>query len=179
MTIQVKRKKSKVKRSGVPHFCLLPFYFLLPVVRPGKMIRQVLGSLFRKAATTRYPFVKAQVPERFRGRIRFTPDKCVGCKACMRDCPAGAITIRQVPSSQLPVNSGRADRTTLLGTDDCQLPTGRKKFEAEFDSARCIYCSQCVDSCPRAALETTPEFELAQCDPTRLKVVFHAEEKRD
>lgn len=122
------------------------------MVRPGKMIRQVLDSLFRKAATTRYPFTKAQVPKDLRGRIRFMPDKCVGCKACMRDCPAGAITIRNI---------------------------GDKKFEAEFDIARCIYCSQCVDSCPRAALETTPEFELAQCDPTKLKVVFHAKEEKD
>jgi formate hydrogenlyase subunit 6/NADH:ubiquinone oxidoreductase subunit I len=116
------------------------------------MIRQVLDSLFHKAATTRYPFVKAPMPKDFRGKLKFTPEKCVGCKACMRDCPTGAITIRQV---------------------------GDKKFEAEIDLARCIYCAQCVDSCPRGALETTPEFELAQQDPTKLKVVFHAEESED
>jgi formate hydrogenlyase subunit 6/NADH:ubiquinone oxidoreductase subunit I len=112
------------------------------------MIRQVLDSLFKKAATTRYPFVKAQMPKDFRGKLRFAPEKCVGCKACMRDCPTGAITIRKV---------------------------GEKKFEAEIDLARCIYCAQCVDSCPRGALEATPEFELAQQDPTKLKVVFHAD----
>jgi len=118
------------------------------MIRPGRMIRQVLDSLFRKAATTRYPFVKARMPKGFRGKIRFTPEKCVGCKACMRDCPAGAITIRKV---------------------------GEKKFEAEIDIAQCIYCAQCVDSCPRGALEATPEFELAQRDRTKLKVVFHAD----
>lgn len=118
------------------------------MIRPGRMIREVLHSLFRKAATTRYPFVKAQMPKDFRGKIKFTPAKCIGCKACMRDCPAGAITIRKV---------------------------GEKKFEAEIDIARCIYCAQCVDSCPRKALESTPEFELAQRDPTKLKVVFHAD----
>jgi formate hydrogenlyase subunit 6/NADH:ubiquinone oxidoreductase subunit I len=117
------------------------------MIRPGKMILQVLQSLFKKAATTRYPFVKAQMPKGFRGKLRFTPEKCIGCKACMRDCPAGAITIRKV---------------------------GEKKFEAEIDLARCISCAQCVDSCPRGALESTPEFELAQLDPTKLKVVFHA-----
>jgi formate hydrogenlyase subunit 6/NADH:ubiquinone oxidoreductase subunit I len=50
-----------------------------------------------------------------------------------------------------------------------------KKFEAEFDLSRCIYCAQCVDSCPRDALEATPEFELAQQDRTKLKVVFHGD----
>ncbi len=135
------------------------------MIRPGRMIRQVLDSLFRKTATTRYPFVKAQMPEKFRGKLRFTPEKCIGCKACMRDCPAGAITIRQVGEVPPPPNS----------------PTGKpiKKFEAEIDLSRCIYCAQCVDSCPRGALESTPEFELAQRDHDKLKVVFHAEEKKE
>lgn len=122
------------------------------MIRPGKMIYQVLGSLFKKAATTRYPFVKAQMPKDFRGKLRFTPERCIGCKACMRDCPADAITIRKV---------------------------GEKKFEAEIDLAKCISCAQCVYSCPRNALEATPEFELAQQDRTKLKVVFHAEEKQE
>jgi formate hydrogenlyase subunit 6/NADH:ubiquinone oxidoreductase subunit I len=131
------------------------------MIRPGRMIRQVLDSLRRKAATTRYPFVKAEMPKDFRGKIRFTPEKCIGCKACMRDCPAGAITIRQVGEVPPPPDS----------------PTGKpvKKFEAEFDLSRCIYCAQCVDSCPRDALEATPEFELAQQDRTKLKVVFHGD----
>jgi formate hydrogenlyase subunit 6/NADH:ubiquinone oxidoreductase subunit I len=122
------------------------------MIRPGKMIRQVLQSLFQKTATTRYPFVPARMPKGFRCQLRFTPDQCIGCKACMRDCPAAAITIRKV---------------------------GEKKFEAEIDLARCLSCAQCVDSCPRAALEVTPEFELAQRDPAKLKVVFHAEENKD
>ncbi|MCX5647207.1 MAG: 4Fe-4S binding protein [Phycisphaerae bacterium] len=117
------------------------------MIRPGKMILQVLQSLFQKPATTRYPFVKAPMPKGFRGKLRFTSERCIGCRACMRDCPAAAITIRKV---------------------------GEKKFEAEIDLARCISCAQCVDSCPRDALEATPEFELAQLDPTKLKVVFHA-----
>ena len=122
------------------------------MIRPGKMIHQVLGSLFKKAATTRYPFVKAEMPKDFRGKLQFTPERCIGCKACMRDCPAGAITIRKV---------------------------GEKKFEAEIDLAKCISCAQCVYSCPRNALEATPEFELAQQDRTKLKVVFHAEETKE
>jgi formate hydrogenlyase subunit 6/NADH:ubiquinone oxidoreductase subunit I len=116
--------------------------------RPGKMISQVLGSLFKKPATSKYPFVKKAMPKNFRGKLRFYPEKCIGCRMCMRDCPSGAITIRTV---------------------------GEKKFEAEIDLAKCIYCGQCVDSCPKKALESTPEFELAQLDEGKLKVVFSAE----
>jgi NADH-quinone oxidoreductase subunit I len=135
------------------------------MIRPGKMIHQVLGSLFKKAATTRYPFVKAQMPKDFRGKLRFTPERCIGCKACMRDCPAGAITIRQV--GEVPP---APDSTTGKPV---------KLFEAEIDLAKCISCAQCVYSCPRNALEATPEFELAQQDRTKLKVVFHAEETKE
>jgi formate hydrogenlyase subunit 6/NADH:ubiquinone oxidoreductase subunit I len=116
--------------------------------RPGKMMSQVLQSLFKKPATTSYPFVKKAMPKNFRGKLRFHPEKCIGCKMCMKDCPSGAITIRQ---------------------------TGEKKFEAVIDLDKCIYCAQCVDTCPKKALEATPEFELAQLDHKKLKVVFSAD----
>ena len=49
---------------------------------------------------------------------------------------------------------------------------GENQFEAEFDLSRCIYCAQCVDTCPKKALEPTPDVELAVLDRAKLKVVF-------
>ena len=115
--------------------------------RPGRMIREVLRSIGRKPATIRYPAVKVTMPARFRGRLKFDSSKCIGCRLCMRDCPAEAITIRKV---------------------------GEKRFEAEIDISRCIMCAQCVDSCPKKALESTGEFELAQVKRDQLKLIFHA-----
>ena len=113
--------------------------------RPGKMTSQVLRSLFKKPATSSYPFVKKPMPKNFRGKLMFHPDKCIGCKICMRDCPSAAITIK---------------------------PVGEKKFIAEIDLAKCIYCAQCVDSCMKKALEATKEFELAVLDREKLKVTY-------
>ena len=116
-------------------------------MRAGKMLRQVLHSVVRKPATVNYPTVPAVMPNRFRGKLRFTPELCIGCKLCMKDCPSGAIVINKV---------------------------GDKRFEAVIDLSRCVYCAQCVDTCPKKALMATAEFELAQLDPRKLKVTFHA-----
>ena len=120
------------------------------MIRPGKMIKLVLETLFKKPATTAYPFVKAVMPDKFRGKLKFYPERCIGCKLCMRDCPSNAITIRKV---------------------------GEKQFECDIDLGKCIYCAQCVDSCMKKALESTKEFELASLDREKLKVTFRDNSK--
>ena len=122
------------------------------MIRPGKMVKQVLESLFKKPATSKYPFKKSAMPNHYRGKIIFHPELCIGCKMCVRDCPSNAIIINKV---------------------------AEKKFEAEFNLAKCIYCAQCVDSCMKKALESTKEFELAVLDKKKLKVIFGADIKED
>lgn len=116
------------------------------MIRPGKMLRQVLASIFKKPATSQYPFKKSAMPDNYRGKIVFHAEKCIGCKFCMKDCPANAIIITK---------------------------TGDKQYECAIDLGKCIYCAQCVDSCPKKALEATKEFELAVLDRDTLKVTYH------
>ncbi|MBU1726620.1 MAG: 4Fe-4S binding protein [Candidatus Omnitrophica bacterium] len=121
-------------------------------MKPGRMLYQVLSSLFKKTATLDYPHDKSQKIKGFRGRLKAYPQRCIGCKMCMRDCPSQAIIIKEV---------------------------GSKQFEAQIDLSKCIYCGQCADVCPKMALEITDEFELAQFDPEKLKIVFHVELKKN
>ena len=122
------------------------------MIRPGKIAKLLIQSLFKKPATLNYPSERTGMPKGFRGKIKFNPELCIGCKMCMRDCPSGAIEIRKL---------------------------GEKQFEAEINLGKCIYCGQCVDSCPKQALEITAEFELAQLNPDKLKVILNAETKND
>ena len=114
---------------------------------PGKMAREVLRHSIMTPATCNYPFEKEEMPDNFRGKIVFISENCIGCKICIRDCPARAIQINKV---------------------------AEKVFEAEFRLDRCVYCAQCVDSCPRKALESSKEYELAQVDPEKFRITFHA-----
>jgi formate hydrogenlyase subunit 6/NADH:ubiquinone oxidoreductase subunit I len=114
--------------------------------RPGKMIKLVLSQLFRKPATNLYPAEKMDMPDKFRGKLKFDSKKCIGCKLCMRDCPTNAIVIHK--------------------TED-------NKFEAHIDLSKCIYCAQCVDVCPKKALDPTPDIELAQLDRAKLRIIFN------
>lgn len=118
---------------------------------PGRMIIEVLKSLFKKPATVLYPAVKSRPSKTLRGKLKFYQEKCIGCKICERDCPADAIKVRKI---------------------------GEKLFEVELDMAKCIYCAQCVDSCPKDALDYTDNFELAGLDKNKLKVLLDAGDEK-
>lgn len=115
---------------------------------PGKMMRELLSNMLAKPATTQYPAVKLVMPERFRGKILFHAEKCVGCKLCVKDCPTAAIEIRKM-----------AD----------------KKYDCIIDCSMCIFCAQCVESCTKKALEATKDFELAGTDRQKMIVTFAAD----
>ena len=112
---------------------------------PGKMIEYVLRSLLKKPVTVKYPAEKFVMPKNFRGKLNFDPAKCSGCQICVKDCPTNAIQITKI---------------------------GDKKFRAEIDLGKCIYCAQCVDVCPKKALMITPDYELAEFERGKLKIIF-------
>ncbi|MDD5528409.1 MAG: NADH-quinone oxidoreductase subunit I [bacterium] len=108
---------------------------------------ELLKHLFRKTATVDYPFQKLVAPEGFRGTPVLYPEKCIVCKACVRDCPAEALEIVSVSETE-------------------------KKFKMTIHNDRCVHCAQCVDSCPTDAMGMNKEFELAVFDRHNLKIEY-------
>jgi len=112
---------------------------------PGKILPLTLKNFASKPTTVSYPAAAADGKKQFpdvRGMIVHNPELCVGCTACMRDCPSQAIEIVKV-----------AD----------------KQFKAIIRMDKCIFCAQCVDTCPKGAQQYTKEFELAAFDKAALQ----------
>lgn len=113
------------------------------------IVAEIIKQMFKKPATNTFPvkympksiisFLKSgkeihapvEAPPRYRGKLIYHRDKCVGCEQCGRICPANVIQF---------------------------IPEEKK---VRFYLARCTFCSQCVDICPVDAIEISDEFLLA------------------
>ncbi len=117
------------------------------------ILKTLLSQLFTRPPTNRFPakympksvtvfLSKVQagqaeivppvpVPPKFRGKIAYNREKCIGCQMCIRVCPAKVIEF---------------------------LPEVKK---IRMHVARCTFCAQCVDACPVNALDVSPEFLIA------------------
>src|SRR4030066_531278 len=118
--------------------------------RVSPMIKELLSNLFAKPATCKYPFVKAEVAEGFRGLQVFDIDLCISCGLCSRDCPAKAIEMVEVDGKRRPL----------------------------FHLDQCIFCYQCAESCPRNAIKSSGIFELATTDKSALVVKPESNSKK-
>jgi len=106
-------------------------------MRAGRLLRDMLRSLFRRPVTRRYPSEQRPVPPRLRGALQFDPTHCTGCCLCEKDCPAQALELVMV------------DRAA-------------KRFVLRYHLDRCTFCAQCVQTCRFGCLQMSNErWELA------------------
>jgi formate hydrogenlyase subunit 6/NADH:ubiquinone oxidoreductase subunit I len=117
------------------------------------LVPELLKQLFRRPATNPFPsrylppsvtgfLAKVSwgeaainppvpVPPRYRGKIVYDRESCIGCQLCLKVCPAHAIEF---------------------------LPETKR---VRIYITQCIFCSQCNDICPKDSLHMSPEFLLA------------------
>jgi formate hydrogenlyase subunit 6/NADH:ubiquinone oxidoreductase subunit I len=120
------------------------------------MIPQLLAQMFKKPFTNKHPrkYIPSSstdflrdvqdgkatmnqpigTPEKFRGKIVYDKEKCIGCKLCLTVCPSEAIVFKDE----------------------------EKKIRIYL--ARCTFCAQCNDICPVNCLSMSGEFLLADTD---------------
>ncbi|MDR1404553.1 MAG: 4Fe-4S dicluster domain-containing protein [Candidatus Methanoplasma sp.] len=94
----------------------------------------ILGSLFRRPATAKYPAVPREWEERTRGRIEIDASECILCGMCARKCPADALAV------------DKAEATW------------------EIDMMGCVQCGHCTEICPKKCLRMEKEYTAPDCD---------------
>lgn len=108
--------------------------------------KTVMRNLFSKPATTSYPAVPREYPDRTRGHVEINIEDCILCGLCMRSCPPGAIKV---------------DRA------------GKQWTIARFD---CIQCGYCVEKCPKKCLSIVPGYTTPDTAKSVEKVTKPEEE---
>ncbi len=118
-----------------------------------KGLTLTIQNFFKKPVTLRYPEVRYELPDNFRGAqiLKRNPDgteRCVGCGLCPEICPSDAIT--------------------LITSEDEE---GEKRVDFyQIHLGLCIFCGFCQEVCPVNAVWMGEDYELSTTDPSRLKV---------
>jgi len=98
--------------------------------------KEALKNLFKSPVTKKYPQVAADIPEGYRGKIKFDADTCVGCGMCIRVCAAGSIEKKIIQKE------------------------GAQEITMTFNMGSCTFCGLCSDFCPKNSIELTKEYSM-------------------
>ena len=123
---------------------------------PFPMFQELLEHLFQKPNTNPFPAAQlpptvtgllaqvgrgeatlnptVPVPAKLRGKMTYNRDTCIGCKLCIKVCPAHAIDF---------IESTKKVRIFV---------------------SQCIQCGQCTEICPKQCLALSEQFLNASHD---------------
>ncbi len=106
-----------------------------------------LKHLFGKTTTIRYPEVKREFSDIYRGKHVLKRDdegreRCTACGLCAVACPAEAITMVAEERKPGEENLYREEKYASI---------------YEINMLRCIFCGLCEEACPKEAIFLTKE----------------------
>jgi NADH-quinone oxidoreductase subunit I len=131
----------------------------LPAILSG--MGTTIKHFFRKSKTVKYPEVKRDFSENYRGLHVLKKDdsgaeRCTACGLCALSCPAEAISMVAAERSKQDENLYREEKYAAV---------------YEINMLRCIFCGLCEEACPKQAIFLTSE-EIAPANYDRGDFIF-------
>lgn len=129
-----------------------PEKIYLPAIFGGMWI--TASHLFHKKTTIRYPEVKREFSEIYRGlhvlkRDMQGRERCTACGLCAVACPAEAITMIAAERKPGEENRYREEKYATV---------------YEINMLRCIFCGLCEEACPKEAIFLTKRMVQSEFD---------------
>jgi NADH-quinone oxidoreductase subunit I len=129
-----------------------PEKIYLPAILGGMWI--TASHLFRKKTTIRYPEVKREFSEIYRGQHVLKRDdegreRCTACGLCAVACPAEAITMVAAERKPGEEHLYREEKYAVV---------------YEINMLRCIFCGLCEEACPKEAIFLTKRTVQSEFD---------------
>ena len=106
-----------------------------------KIIPKLILNLFKRPLTVKFPVESIPIPDGYRGKYSFSPDKCLGCGKCAEICPNKAITMVEVRQKD-----------------------GTVRKQPKYDISKCCFCGLCEGVCPAKAIRFTKEVPFVDED---------------
>jgi formate hydrogenlyase subunit 6/NADH:ubiquinone oxidoreductase subunit I len=110
-------------------------------VAPGGPVAELLAGEVIAGVT----FPPVPVPHRFRGLIEYDRTACIGCKMCIKVCPAEVIEYIEPTEEEKEANA-------------------KAKGKVKFNMSRCTFCAFCTDTCPKSCIRMGKAFLVATTD---------------
>ncbi len=106
----------------------------------------VSSTLGGRRFTTRFPAEPCVVPERYRGKVEFDLEACIGCGACVNVCPTRALEQEDDLAAEKPV----------------------RRISYRYDA--CIFCGNCSENCTtEKGVGLSQQWDLAGLDREAMK----------
>ncbi len=112
------------------------------IISPYSAIQQAA----KPPHTIKYPKVKKETAERYRGMHFNNLEECIGCGTCSTICQNAAID--------------------MIELEGYETKNGDSGLRPRIDNGRCCWCALCVDVCPTGSLNLTKEYNYVSDDPT-------------
>lgn len=115
--------------------------------------RGIRTTIFFKGCPLSCQWCHNPETQSFQGAVLFYQDRCIGCGACARSCPEGAIHIKEDFGKSSTEGVFPAVEGVGKGNPEGIGSSSEDKKRAVTDSSRCKACGSCLDDCLHNARE--------------------------